>query len=105
MLLICSDYYLQKIYIYKYENGFYKVAQPDVDLKKLHTYYKLWVLNAHHYSVFVSSCLVNKFAHTLIVFTNFFSEVLLLLLFEKKDLTIKNVFRNALTKKINDGLY
>ena len=55
------------------EKGFYKVAWPDVDLKKIHTY-KLWVLNAHHYSVFVSSCLVNKFAHTLnFFFHEFFS--------------------------------
>ena len=75
MLLICSDYYyLQKNDIYNInEKGFYKVAWPDVDLKKKLHIYKLWVLNAHHYSVFVSSCLVNKFAHTLIVFTNFFS--------------------------------
>ena len=40
MLLICSDYYyLQKNDIYNInEKGFYKVAWPDVDLKKkLHT--------------------------------------------------------------------
>ena len=36
MLLICSDYYyLQKNDIYNInEKGFYKVAWPDVDLKK-----------------------------------------------------------------------
>ena len=38
MLLICSDYYyLQKNNIYNInekEKGFYKVAWPDVDLKK-----------------------------------------------------------------------